>query len=103
MNQVRMKSLLIRDKEFLKTLFESQSIAHCKNILSFASDSKLNTLIHFLHFVANGNIKIKKEHFDAMSQKHLKVIRKEIESKSALKKLINSERREKLEVLLKVC
>jgi len=102
MNQVRFKALLIRDKEFLKSLFDSESAAKSKNILSFASDSKLNTLIIFLHYVSNGHIKMKKEHFDALEQKHSKLIRRETESKAALKRLLNSERKNKLNVLFKV-
>lgn len=102
MNQNRMKLLLIRDKEFLKSLYQSQSVPHCKNILTFASDSKLNTLINFLHFVSNGEIKIKKEQFALLEGRYLRIIRKHFESKKVLKELLMNDRKTKLDVLLKV-
>jgi len=71
MNKDNLKALLLRDKEFLKNLYQSKSSSHSKNILIFASDAKLNTLIKFFHFVANGHIKVKKEHFDKIQKRHL--------------------------------
>ena len=71
MNKDNLKALLLRDKEFLKNLYESKSVAHSKNILLFASDAKLNTLIKFFHYIANGQIKVKKEHFDKLERRHL--------------------------------
>lgn len=54
----RMKALLIRDKEFLKSIFVSNSVSQTKNILKNASDSKLNTLVKCLHMISNGFIKV---------------------------------------------
>lgn len=103
MNRDQIKSLLIRDKDFLKSLYESNSVARAKNVLSFASDQKLNTLIRFLHLLASGEIKIKKEHFDALKKRHLNAVNKNLESKKMLRTLLNGEREVKLQVLTKFC
>jgi hypothetical protein len=66
MNKDTVKQCLVRDKEFLRELYQSNNSQQTKRILNFASDLKLNTVIKFLHFLANGEIKIKKENFDAL-------------------------------------
>jgi len=101
MNNPQMKALLLRDKEFLKSLYESQSLPHAKNILNFASDAELNTLIKFLHLVSNGHIKMKKEHFHALEKKHLSLIKKHFEPKAAFQRLLKGERKVKINVLMK--
>ena len=101
MNQEQFKSLLQRDKIFLKELYESNSKAKSKNILTFATDSEINTLIKYIHFVANGIIKIKKQNFDAIGQRHLSFSRKHFESKSSLQRLNQLLRKDKIKLLLK--
>jgi len=101
MNQEHMKALLLRDKEFLRTLYSSESAPASKKLLNNASDSKLNTLVKFLHMEANGHIKIRKEDFEALSNGHVKFFRKHFESKAALKRLLG-ERQEKVKVLSKL-
>ena len=77
MNPETVKQCLIRDKEFLRELYQSQSVYKTKTILNSASDVKLETVIKFLHFLANGEIPIKKENFDALkSNKRLNFIKK---------------------------
>lgn len=102
MNQDRMKTLFLRDKEFLRSLYSSESPAKSKNILTFASDAHLNTLIKFLHLVSNGQIQMKKEHFDTLGTRHIKIFRKELESKAALKRLLTASRKDKLQLLVKL-
>lgn len=97
-----LKALLLRDKEFLRSLYASESGTHSKTILNFATDAKLNTLIKFLFAVSNGQIKVKKEHFDSLTHGHLKIIKKHLESKVALRKLLNEDRRVKLQILSKL-
>jgi hypothetical protein len=59
MNKETVRSLFIRHKEFLRNLFETNGNAiKAKSLLNFASDSELNTLIKFLHFLSKGDIKI---------------------------------------------
>ena len=65
MNKESVKQCLIRDKGFLRELYESNNSNKTKSLLNSASDIKLTTLIKFLHFLANGEIPIKKENFEA--------------------------------------
>jgi hypothetical protein len=66
MNKENVKSCLVRDKAFLRELYESNNSQTIKKLLISASDLKLNTVIKFLHFLSNGEIKIKKQNFDAL-------------------------------------
>jgi hypothetical protein len=103
LNREGMKSLLIRDKGFLRELFEGPNPLKNNRVLKGASDSQLNTLLKFLHFLSNGEIKMKKENFEIIeSAKKLKLIRK-VEKKTQLSTLLKSERNEKLKFLLKLC
>ena len=77
MNKENVKQCLVRDKSFLRELYESPNSLNTKRILQFASDLKLNTVIKFLHFLSNGEIKIKKQNFDALiSLKRLGFLKK---------------------------
>lgn len=94
-----MKPLLLRDKEFLKSLYDAGSRPSALSKLKSASDQKLNTLLKFIHMVANGDIKIRHSDFQALQKKHLQAIRARIERKESLRKLLNDERLAKLKVL----
>jgi hypothetical protein len=61
---------------------------------------KLNTLIRFLHFLSNGEIKIKKENFEILQKtKKLSVLKRNVEKKAAVSRLLKSERVSKLKFL----
>lgn len=96
-----MKALLLRDKMFLKSLYTSENTANTRNILYFANDSQLNTLILFLHMISNGVIKVKKEHFDALEKRHIKLIRKNFEPKVSLQGILRGDRKVKVQLLQK--
>ena len=102
MNKEQFKTYLQRDKTFLKELFESDSIVKSKQILTFATDAELNTLIKYLHFVSNGEIPIKKNNFEAVAKKYLNVIKKNFEKKNNLQQLLQNSRKIKLILLIKV-
>ena len=102
MNPETLKPQLVRDKVFLEELYSSQSVPNSKRLLNFASDSKLNTIIKFLHFVANGQIKVKREHFNEIPKRLVTLLRKEFERKTSMRSLINNERLSKLKILLKI-
>ena len=104
MNREVFKNYLIRDKGFLKSLYEGEDKNQKFRILNVASDTKLNTLIRFLHFLSNGEIKIKKANFDVLqSNRKLNLIKRQVEKKAALARLLKSERQEKLKFLKKLC
>ena len=102
MNQEQFKSVLKRDKVFLKELYESNAISKSKRILNFANDSELNTLIKYIHLVCNGEIKIKKTNFDALSTRHLAVIKKHFEKKTVLSNFNQKTRKDKMQILQKL-
>ena len=87
MSHEQFKSYLQRDKLFLKELYESNSVAKSKNLLSFANDSQLTTLFKYIHFVASGEIKIKKKNFDSLGNRSFAVIRKNFEKLGAHQKV----------------
>ena len=92
MDKDSVKSQLVRDKEFLRQLYETTEDPRAKQILTFASDQQLNTLIKFLHFVSNGEIKLKKQHFDVFSKSQVTLMKKSFEKKKALKQFLKPER-----------
>jgi len=102
MNHTRFKEQLVRDKAWLKQLYENQSITNLKQLIRSASDKQLDTLIRFFHYLSNGVIKMHKKNFDALEKRHILYLRKSFESKVALKKLISGERSEKLKKILKI-
>ena len=66
MSTQTLRSYLIRDKGFLKSLYEGENKVKNNRILMVACDTKLNTLIRLLHFITNGEIKIKRENFEVL-------------------------------------
>ena len=73
-----------------------------KRILTTASDSKLDTLIRFLYFVSNGEIKIDKKSFEKLEKRHLNHIKKVFEKKTVIQNLLKGERAQKLQSLQKL-
>lgn len=102
MDPHRFKPYLVRDKNFLEELYQSSSHPNSKRILQFANDGKVKTLIVFLHLLSSGKINIKKENFDKLQKRHLKIFRQYFDSKAAYKRLLQSTREEQLKVLFKI-
>lgn len=99
MDTQRFKSMLLRDKLFLQEIYQSSSSAKIKQILHFASDIKIKTLITFLHLISSGQIPIQKENFEKLGNKHLKIFRAHFDKKASYKRLIQSNREQQLKVL----
>jgi hypothetical protein len=100
MNKEQLKSYLIRDKGFLKKLYEGPDPLKNKKVLTTAEDSELNTLIKYLHFLANGEIKMKKESFQIIQESHkLKFLQKGVEKKTKVHSLLKEPRAAKLKFL----
>lgn len=88
MSEDILKAMLIRDKGFLYSLYEGPNILKNKRILLNASDSQLNTLLRYLHFVASGKIPIKKANFEKIPPSKLKLIKKQLEKSTKLELLL---------------
>ena len=96
-----MKNLLLRDKTFLKSLYEGPNPLKNKRVLISANDSQLNTLLKYLNSVCNGQIKIKKENFELISNAKKISSLKAIDSKKKLSEMLKSDRVLKLTFLKK--
>lgn len=101
MSNEQFKSQLIRDKLFLKELYESKSTSKSKRILYFANDTEIGTLLKYLHFISNGEIKIKKANFEAIKNHQLNAIKKNFEKKSKFQTVLHLNRKEKIKILSK--
>jgi len=103
MDQSNFKALLVRDQLWLEELYSTPSLPNRKRLLNSASDKKLDTLLKFLHLLTTGEIKMHKKNFDALEKSKLRVLRRSFESKASIKRLLKSERLEKLKPLQKIC
>lgn len=103
MNEDELKLLLCRDKVFLKRLYSGPNYLKNRDILNSATEAELNTLIQYLHFVANGKITIKKSNFNQIKKNNkLQLIRSKVEKENNCLHLLNSKRQIKLSFLLKM-
>lgn len=103
MNQDQLKLELNRDKVFLKNLYIGPNLLKNKTILNSAEDCELNTLIKYLHYLANGKIAITKENFKQLEQtKKLRLVRIRVEKMSKALALINGLRKDKILFLSKL-
>jgi hypothetical protein len=100
LNKEVLKSCLIRDKGFLKELYQEPDPARNRKTLQTADDSQLNTLIKYLHFLSNGEIPMKKINFQAIKESKKQVlITKKVEKKTRVNDLLKSSRMIKLKFL----
>ncbi len=103
LNKDILKSCLIRDKGFLKVLYQEPDFAKNRKTLQTADDTELNTLIKYLHFVSNGEIPTKKVNFEAIKEsKKQALITRKVETKSHVLNLLKSPRVTKLKFLLQL-
>jgi hypothetical protein len=99
----QVKTYLIRDKGFLKELYEGENHLTKRRVLQHADDTKLNTLIKYLHFVATGEIHVTTNNFKVITDsKKLTLITKTVEKKSNVLQFLQTSRENKLKFLLKL-
>lgn len=99
LDKTNLKASMLRDKGFLKKLYNGSGAYNLKTLQN-ASDIELSTLIKVLFYITNGEIKIKKQHFDQlMSNNKVHKLRANFESKSRIQTLLKSERLAKLKSL----
>ena len=101
MSNEQFKTQLIRDKLFLKELYQSNSLSKSKQILYFASDAEISTVLKYIHLVSNGEIKIKKANFEALKKHHLAAIKKNFERKAKFLLILRLNRKDKIKILSK--
>jgi hypothetical protein len=104
MDKTMMKNYLLRDKGFLKELYSAQDVSRQKRILYTADDGQLNTLLKYLHFLANGEIEIKKSVFEIIDKsKKLKLITAKVEKIRLVQQMVNGPRTSKIKFLTQLC
>ncbi len=97
------KSYLIRDKIFLRSLFEGPNTLKNRRIILAANEGEIDTVIKFLHYLANGKIKIPASSFSGLKQsRKLGFIRKTFESEKNFESLLMSDDRLKRSLLIKL-
>lgn len=86
-SKIKLRSLLIQNKSFLKTLHFSNALAN-RTILSFANEIEVNLLLKILYFIVIGQIPIKKNHFQFLiKSKKKNLLQKTLGSKSAIQNI----------------
>jgi len=63
LDKVYMRSIMIRDKKFLLSLFNGE-----KNVLNNATDIQMNTLIRIIHLILNNEIPLLETNFLALKR-----------------------------------
>lgn len=103
MNIEGCKSLLIRDKQFLKQMYTGPNVLKNKRILISASDNEINTLLKYLFYVVNGEILINESNFEALKkQKKLKLLQKTLEKKKDYLLIVNGPRTNKINFIIQL-
>ena len=98
-----LKAYFIRDKLFLRLLFEGSNPLKNRRIILAASEGEIETLIKFLHYLANGKIKITAQNFNFLKRsRKFSYLRKTFESEKSLQHLLISDDLSKRSAVLKL-
>lgn len=82
--KLKLRQLMINSKNFLKNLYLSNSLSS-KEIVSFAKDFEINILIKILFFIVQGEIPVKKNHYEFLVRTKKKTfLEKKLSSKAKL-------------------
>jgi len=102
MTPEQFKPALVRDKEFLRQIYSSSSVPNTKRLIVFASDQQLDTVLKLMHFISNGQMRLKKSHFDSFSKAQITLLKKNFEKKATFAKLLKSDRKDKVKLIQKL-
>lgn len=98
-----LKAYFIRDKLFLRSLFEGENPLKNRRLILSATEGEIDTLIKFLHYLANGKIKIGALNFANIKRsKKLRFLQTEFESEKKFSYLLKAEDIYKRSILLKL-
>lgn len=98
-----LKAYFIRDKLFLKSLFEGPNSLKNRRLILSANEGEIDTLIKYLHYLANGKIRIGAENFSNVRRsRKLTHLRKEFESETKISDLLLADDINKRAILLKL-
>lgn len=98
-----LKAYFVRDKLFLRSLFEGPNPLKNRRLILAASEGEIDTLIKFLHYLANGKIKITARDFNNLKKsRKLGYLRNTFESNESLSSLLMTDNVSKTSALLKL-
>lgn len=87
--KLKWRECLIRDKNFLKTLYCSNSLSN-KNSLGLATEDEISTLLKVLFSIVKGDIPIKRIHYDTLiKSKKARLLHSKLSTFTKLKKVTN--------------
>ncbi len=98
-----LKSYFISDKAFLRSLFQGTNYLKNRRLILAANEGEIDTVIKFLHYLANGKIKITAQNFNFLKKsRKLAYLRQTFERNESLNLLLMSDDRTKRSILLKL-
>lgn len=98
-----LKSYLIRDKAFLRSLFTGSNTLKNRRLILAANEGEIDTLIKYLHYLVNGKIKISASSFQGIQKsRKLAYLRKTFESRKSFELMLTSDDRLKRSFVLKL-
>ena len=98
-----LRDLMLREKDFLAKLFQSNSVLFTKKQIVNSESRHLTLLINVLHYIANGSIPLRKKDYASVckSKKH-GFIFKSFRTIENVKKLLNESRENQTKALTKI-
>ena len=102
MDKTRLKTAMIRSKPFLGLLYKSNPMT-AKQILNHASDFDIKTLLNVVHFLAKGEIKIRREDVEKLNfSRKTSYLHKTFGTRSKVLQLSKSSRGDRINALTKL-
>lgn len=88
---------------FLSKIYNAESVKALRRELNYARGKELNVLLEAIHYIISGKITISSAEFNNLvQQKVLVLLRKKLEEKESLRKLLNSHRETKVTFLKRI-
>lgn len=98
----RLKSRLVRDKGFLRALYEGPNPLKNRRLILAATDTQLKTLIKVIFYICNGEISIDTADFQVIKKRKLSFLKKNFEDQTKVNEILNKEIEFKRDLLLKL-
>lgn len=103
MNKADLRNLMLNEKKLLKTLYEPALYKNKKQILMKSNENQLDVIIYILYFIVEGEIPLKKNHFETLkANKKLSFINSHLNSNAKLQILLKSNFKNKVNFLIKL-
>jgi hypothetical protein len=102
-DQSKVRERLIAEKDFFEHLHTCRTPLEVRHLLNISSKNQLHLLARVIHFVASGEIPLKKEKYERIKRsKKLTFINNEFEREKDIAKLLSFKRRDLITTLYKI-